>query len=58
MTEAFARVVGAGARSESDVIEKTYGRLAFFSDPFGHGFCLIEWKGKGYDELLKHPRTG
>jgi hypothetical protein len=21
------------------------------ADPFGHGFCLIEFRGRGYDEI-------
>lgn len=24
---------------------------ALFVDPFGHGFCLIEFTGRGYDEI-------
>ena len=28
------------------------GRRMF--DPFGHGFCLIQFQGNGYDEV-KHP---
>ena len=32
--------------------EHAYGRLALLSDPFGHGFCLLEFRGNGYDELL------
>lgn len=48
---AIARAVAAGARPESDVSEHAYGRLALLSDPFGHGFCLLEFKGRGYGEL-------
>lgn len=48
-----ARAVAAGATREGDTREEPYGRLAFFADPFGHGFCLIEWRGAGYDELLR-----
>jgi predicted enzyme related to lactoylglutathione lyase len=25
-----------------------WGRLATLSDPFGHGFCLLQWSGRGY----------
>jgi predicted enzyme related to lactoylglutathione lyase len=49
---AIARATAAGARIESDVSEHAYGKLALLSDPFGHGFCLLEFKGRGYDELL------
>jgi hypothetical protein len=28
---------------------------AALADPFGHGFCLIEFAGRGYDELRRAP---
>lgn len=46
---AVARAVQAGARIEDDVTAKPYGKLAVLSDPFGHGFCFIEFNEKGYD---------
>lgn len=48
---AIARAVAAGAVLEGAPSEHAYGRLALLSDPFGHGFCLLEFRGKGYDEL-------
>ena len=48
---ALARARAAGATLESEIGEHAYGRLALLSDPFGHGFCLLEFRGKGYDEL-------
>jgi len=42
----------AGARIESDVRADKWGKIAFLSDPFGNGFCLIEFIGRGYDEIL------
>jgi predicted enzyme related to lactoylglutathione lyase len=53
LAEATSRAVAAGACTESGVIIEPYGRMTFFSDPFGHGFCFIEWIGRGYDELLR-----
>jgi len=53
---ALARAQAEGARLESTVSEHAYGRLALCSDPFGHGFCLLEFRGKGYDELV--PAAG
>ena len=53
---ALARARAAGARLEGAVSEHAYGRLALCSDPFGHGFCLLEFRGKGYDELV--PAAG
>jgi lactoylglutathione lyase len=49
---AIARATTAGARLESAVSEHAYGKLALLSDPFGHGFCLLEFRARGYDELL------
>ena len=30
---------------------RRYGKLAMFADPFGHGFCLIEFNAEGYDAI-------
>jgi predicted enzyme related to lactoylglutathione lyase len=49
---AVSRAVTAGAKLESRPREQAYGRLALLSDPFGHGFCLLEFQRRGYDELL------
>jgi lactoylglutathione lyase len=49
---AVARAVSAGATLEVPAKATEYGRLALLHDPFGHGFCLLEFRGKGYDELL------
>ncbi|WP_413587050.1 VOC family protein [Bdellovibrio sp. HCB274] len=46
------RVIEFGAKVENDISQNSYGKLATFSDPFGHGFCLIEFNEKGYDALL------
>lgn len=48
---AVRRAVAAGALRESEVSEHRWGRMALFSDPFGHGLCLLEFKGRGYDEV-------
>ena len=50
---ALARAVAAGARVESDVTERAWGKLALLSDPFGNGFCLLQFSQRGYDELLE-----
>jgi predicted enzyme related to lactoylglutathione lyase len=49
---AVARAVRAGATLEHPAEDKSYGRLAMLGDPFGHGFCLIQFNDKGYDALL------
>ena len=48
---AVARAQSAGARLEGQVRTHEWGRIATLSDPFGHGFCLIEFLGRGYDEI-------
>ena len=49
---ALARALAAGAVLEAPPSQHTYGRLALLHDPFGHGFCLLQFEGRGYDELL------
>ena len=52
LDSAIARAEAAGAVQEGETCEAPYGRLAMFADPFGHGFCLIQFNEKGYDALL------
>jgi predicted enzyme related to lactoylglutathione lyase len=47
----LARAERAGARLEGAVRTHKWGRIAVMSDPFGHGFCLIQFLGRGYDEI-------
>ena len=48
---ALARALDAGARQEGGVREAAWGRIAQLADPFGHGWCLLQFLGKGYDEI-------
>ena len=48
---AIDRARNAGARLEGPVRTNNWGRIAMLADPFGHGVCLIEFIGKGYDEI-------
>ncbi|HEY5544235.1 MAG TPA: VOC family protein [Candidatus Binatia bacterium] len=48
---AVNRAVSAHAKLEGEIQAFNWGRLATLSDPFGHGFCLIQFVGKGYDEI-------
>jgi lactoylglutathione lyase len=48
---AGARAAANGARDAGGVSEHPWGRMALFSDPFGNGFCLLEFRGRGYDEM-------
>ncbi len=49
---ALARATAAGAIVERPAVDVPYGRIAMVADPFGHGFCLIEFNSRGYDALL------
>jgi predicted enzyme related to lactoylglutathione lyase len=42
---ALARAIAAGARQEQVFRNSEHGSAAFCSDPFGHGFCLLEKRG-------------
>lgn len=43
--------VSAGATVEVPVGRHEYGKLAVLGDPFGHGLCLLQFEGRGYDEI-------
>jgi predicted enzyme related to lactoylglutathione lyase len=49
---ATTRALQAGAVLESVAQTHSWGRLALLSDPFGHGFCILSFHGRGYDEGL------
>ena len=55
---AIARAQAAGARLEQPASTSAWGKLALMADPFGHGFCFVQFVGAGYDEIAskKHPR--
>jgi predicted enzyme related to lactoylglutathione lyase len=53
---AVARAVEAGAKVEVPAREEPYGRIAILSDPFGHGFCLLQMSEKGYDAVVGGAR--
>jgi predicted enzyme related to lactoylglutathione lyase len=40
----------AGATLEGVIQKYPWGRLATMSDPFGHGFCLVQFTGRGYGD--------
>ncbi|HEY0094307.1 MAG TPA: VOC family protein, partial [Archangium sp.] len=49
---AVQRARAAGATLERDIQEQKWGRMANLADPFGNGFCLLEFRGRGYDEIV------
>jgi predicted enzyme related to lactoylglutathione lyase len=48
---AVQRAVAAGARLEKPPVTHKWGKLALMADPFGHGFCFVQFLGRGYDEI-------
>ena len=48
---AVHKALTAGAKQEGSVQSNTWGKLALMSDPFGNGFCLVQFVGSGYDEI-------
>ncbi len=51
VADAVCRAEAAGARLEGEIRTHEWGRIAVMADPFGHGFCLIEFIGRGYDAI-------
>lgn len=50
LPSASQRAINAGATRESETVEWRGSKCVTFSDPFGHGFCLIEFEGETYSE--------
>jgi predicted enzyme related to lactoylglutathione lyase len=48
---AVDKSVAAGARLEKPTTMHKWGKLALMADPFGHGFCFVQFLGQGYDEI-------
>ena len=50
---ALQRARQAGASVEQPPEQHAYGRRARLADPFGNGFCLLQFTGRGYDEIAQ-----
>lgn len=48
LAAAARQALNAGARQESECVDWRGSKCITFSDPFGHGFCLIEFAGETY----------
>jgi len=51
LDDALARAIAAGALQEGATREAGWGRIVQLADPFGHGWCLIEFSDVGYDAI-------
>jgi predicted enzyme related to lactoylglutathione lyase len=52
---AVRRAVAAGAKVDQPIEARSWGRIAILADPFGHGFCLLQFEGRGYDDTSSGP---
>ena len=50
---AVKRAVLEGALLEKPVQVFGWGKLALMADPFGHGFCFVQFVGRGYDAIAE-----
>lgn len=48
---AVERAIAAGATQEQPTVTAGWGKLALMADPFGHGFCFVQFLNRGYDEI-------
>ncbi|EIT71795.1 MULTISPECIES: VOC family protein [Hydrocarboniphaga] len=53
LPSAIDRAMQAGAVIEDAMRTESWGRIAHFADPFGNGFCLLEFLNRGYDEIAR-----
>jgi predicted enzyme related to lactoylglutathione lyase len=49
---AVRQAVAAGAQLEAAVTVHAWGKLALMADPFGHGFCFVQFSAQGYDAIV------
>ena len=49
---AVSKLVALGAKLESPAQDRAWGRIAGLADPFGHGIDLLQFRGRGYDEVI------
>ena len=50
---AVERAVAAGAKLEAPAKDAAYGRIAMLADPFGHGFCLLQFNRRATTRCLR-----
>jgi predicted enzyme related to lactoylglutathione lyase len=50
LEQAVERALDAGATRETGIVSWRGSRCVSFSDPFGHGFCLIEFARGTYND--------
>lgn len=48
LEHALAHARALGATLEGEIPDMGAGRIAYLADPFGHGLCLVELRGRAY----------
>ncbi len=48
---ALRQALAAGAQQEGPIRDAKWGRIVHLADPFGHGWCLLQFLNRGYDEI-------
>ncbi|WP_151636108.1 VOC family protein [Noviherbaspirillum aerium] len=48
---AVQTAVQAGALLEAPITTHSWGKLAPMADPFGHGYCFVQFLGSGYAQI-------
>ena len=48
---ALDRALQAGLVQETDIRETDWGCIVRLADPWGHGWCLLQFVNRGYDEI-------
>jgi predicted enzyme related to lactoylglutathione lyase len=51
ISEAVSKALAAGATVAAPMSVNAFGKLAPMCDPFGNGFCFIEFNDRGYDAV-------
>ena len=51
LAAAIRTAESAGATREGDIRVFSWGRILLMADPFGNGFCLLQFEGTGYAEI-------
>ena len=50
---AVQKAASLGATLEGSITTHKWGRLALMADPFGNGYCFVQFLGRGYDEIAE-----
>ena len=49
------KAIAGGAQLEKPIATLQWGRLALMADPFGHGFCFVQFLGEGMAKSQSEP---